>query len=194
MLIDKKSIRKQILRLRDSISDKAEKDEKIREALIKTSEFKNAEKILFYASFRGEVDTFELMRYCLSCHKKVALPKVEEESMSLKIYEIKDISELSPGYMGIPEPDVSEDRFMHLNDMDLIIVPGVAFDEDCNRLGYGKGFYDKLLSGVRNREAEIKFIGVAYDEQVVKFIPSDKHDIKIRKIITDKRIIECHGH
>jgi 5-formyltetrahydrofolate cyclo-ligase len=77
--------------------------------------------------------------------------------------------------------------------MDLFVVPVVAFDEDCSRLGYGKGFYDKLLSEVKSQKSKVKspIIAIAYEEQVVKSIPSELHDIKMDKIITDKRIIEC---
>ena len=194
MLSDKKFIRRHALQIRDSVSHKAAKDEKIKEALIAMPEFKRSDKILLYASFRSEVDTFELLKYCLLNKKRTILPKVDIKNMELRLYEIKDISELSTGYLGIPEPNVSEDKYMQLKDMDLIIVPGAAFDENCSRLGYGKGFYDKLLSGVRDWGLGIRIIGLAYEEQVVKFIPSDEHDIKMDKIITDKRVIEHYGH
>jgi len=191
---DKVSIRKYILSLRDSISEeiRKDKDREIKERLLQLSEFKASHKILLYASFRNEVDTFDLLKYCVAHGKIVLLPKVDKQDNELKIYEIKDTKELIKGYFGIPEPDVSEDRGMNVEHMDLILVPGVAFDEQCNRLGYGKGFYDKLLSRVRGQGSGVKcLIALAYEEQIVESIPSEPHDIKMDKIITDKRIIEC---
>jgi 5-formyltetrahydrofolate cyclo-ligase len=206
----KKSIRKEVLHRRNLIDEETKryKDRKIRELLTGLPEFIQSHAILLYASFRSEVDTTVLIEYCLAAGKVAVLPKVakvakvakvDSINSRLRLYEIKDIKELSSGYYGIPEPDVPEDRGMRAEDMDLIVVPGVAFGEDCSRLGYGKGFYDKLLSEVRSQKpalsevegSEVRFIGLAYEEQVVKSIPSESHDIKMDKIITDKRIIEC---
>lgn len=192
---NKELIRKEILYKRDSINEqiKKDKDRKIKERLLSLFEFKLSNKILLYASFRSEVGTFDLLKYCITHRKTVALPKVDKGHNRLKIYEIKDIKELARGYFGIPEPDVSEDRAMSVEDLNLILVPAVAFDEYCNRLGYGKGFYDKLLQVVKDKELKIDIIGLAYEEQIVELIPSEPHDIRMDKIITDKRIIECHA-
>ncbi|MDI6727531.1 MAG: 5-formyltetrahydrofolate cyclo-ligase [Thermodesulfovibrionales bacterium] len=194
MLTGKSDIRKYILSRRDSIREeiRKDKDREIKERLLALSEFKASHKILLYASFRSEVDTFDLLKYCVAHGKVVVLPKVDKQDNELKLYEIKDTGELISGYLGISEPDVPEDRLMNVEHMDLILVPGVAFDEKCNRLGYGKGFYDKLLSGVRGQGSRVKgLIAMAYEEQIVEALPSEPHDIKMDKIITDKRIIEC---
>lgn len=200
LLADKASIRQYILSRRDSISEEIRKakDERIKGMLLGLSEFEASHKILLYASFRSEVDTFSLLKYCIAHGKVAVLPRVDRQNNELKIYEIKDTGELVKGYFGIPEPnvsaDISESRRMNVEHMDLIIVPGVAFDGHCNRLGYGKGFYDKLLSKVRGQGLEVKrVIALAYEEQIVESIPSEPHDIKMDKIITDKRIIECHA-
>ncbi len=192
----KSDIRKYILSRRDSIHEeiRKDKDREIKERLLVLSEFKASHKILLYASFRSEVDTFDLLKYCIAHGKAVVLPRVDKQDGELKLYEIKDTEELVKGYFGIPEPDVSEDRRMNVEHMDLILVPGVAFDEKCNRLGYGKGFYDKLLSRVKGQGSKVKgLIALAYEEQIVESIPSESHDIRMDKIITDKRIIECHN-
>jgi 5-formyltetrahydrofolate cyclo-ligase len=194
LLTGKSDIRKYILSRRDSIREeiRKDKDREIKERLLALSEFKASHKILLYASFRSEVDTFDLLKYCVAHGKVVVLPKVDKQDNELKLYEIKDTGELISGYLGISEPDVPEDRLMNVEHMDLILVPGVAFDEKCNRLGYGKGFYDKLLSGVRGQGSRVKgLIAMAYEEQIVEALLSEPHDIKMDKIITDKRIIEC---
>ncbi|MBA4348759.1 MAG: 5-formyltetrahydrofolate cyclo-ligase [Thermodesulfovibrio sp.] len=189
--MNKKEIRKEVLFRRSSITGKLKrsKDKTIEERLLNLSEFQNARAILFYASFRSEVDTFNLINYCLGKNITAALPKVDAATNDLKLYKIKNIDELASGYCGIPEPFASADRKMNIEDMDLIIVPGVAFDELCNRLGYGKGFYDRLLT-----KKLCPVIALSYEEQILPSIPSQMHDIKIDKIITDKRIIECHGY
>ncbi len=189
-MTDKASIRRDILSQRDSMSEeiRKDKDREIKERLLALSEFKASHKILLYASFRSEVDTFDLLKYCIAHGKVTVLPRVNQQNNELELYEIKDTEELVKGYFGIPEPNVSEanisDRKMNVEHVDLIIVPGVAFDENCHRLGYGKGFYDKLLS-----EARGKIIGLAYEEQIVELIPLKPHDIRMDMIITDKRII-----
>ena len=195
-MIDKISIRKHILSYRDAIPKEIKKikDEKIKDTLVELQIFKNAKRILFYASFRNEVDTFDLIKYSLSKSKDIYLPKVDVKNNELLLYQIKDTSELSKGYLGILEPDVSEERRIELERLDLVIVPGVAFDYECNRLGYGKGFYDKLLAKIKSPAIEMhiyKKIGLAYEEQIIKAIPSLSHDIKMDMIITDEKIIEC---
>ena len=87
----------------------------------------------------------------------------------LKLYEIKAMSELMQGYMGISEPSVPEERLTGLDDIGLIIIPGAAFDVSGNRLGYGAGFYDRLLAGIKNK---MPVIAPAYEEQIVEHIPS----------------------
>lgn len=189
--MDKRIIRKEVLRQRDSITaeGKKTKNDCIKNNLINLPEFQKAHRILFYASYKSEVDTFGLMNYCMSVNKTIALPKVKKESSELEIYEVRDLSELGAGYQNIPEPILHKDRIMQVKDIDLIIVPGVAFDEHCNRLGYGKGFYDKMLN-----EKSSPAIALAYEEQIADSVPAEPHDIKMDKIITDKRVIVRNGY
>lgn len=194
---DKNLIRKEFLLRRDSLSVKIrrDKDKKIKEKLLGLSGFKESLKVLFYASFRSEVNTFDLIKHSIAEGKIVVLPKVNKESKELILYEIKDTIELSPGYFGILEPPADKNRKMDIREIEMVVVPGVAFDEQCGRLGYGKGFYDKLLSGISNWGLPIRdrglVVALAFEEQVVTLIPSERHDIKMDKIITDKRTIEC---
>lgn len=189
--MNKREIRKQVLRQRDLISEKEKKakDNSIRSTVLNLLEFRSARKVLFYASYKSEVDTFDLIRDSISINKIVALPKVNSQSFTLDIYEIKDLKELHSGYRNIPEPSLPSDRILKATDIDLIIVPGVAFDTHCNRLGYGKGFYDKLLN-----EKLCPAIALAYEEQIVETVPTESHDIKMDKIITDKRVITKNGY
>jgi 5-formyltetrahydrofolate cyclo-ligase len=186
---DKAELRKELLSKRDRIPPEVRKTKNriIRESLLSLEEFRNAGIILFFASFKTEFDTTELIKSSLSGEKRVVLPKVDKENQGLLLYEIKDFSELAPGYMGIPEPSVSEKK-MNINDADIVIIPGAGFDASGNRIGYGGGYYDRLLSGLQK---EIPVIAPAYEEQVVDSILSEPHDIKVQIIVTDRRVILC---
>jgi len=186
----KQKIRQTFLRKRYMLPAdiKKEKDELIKKHVIEQPEFIKAKTVLFYASFRSEADTKEIINISLKTGKTVILPKVDTKEKALKLYEIKDLNELSPGYMQIMEPKASEERLKNLADIDLILIPGAAFDLQGNRLGYGAGFYDKLLSGMEKR---ILIIAPAYEEQIAEKIASESHDVKADRIITDKRIINC---
>jgi 5-formyltetrahydrofolate cyclo-ligase len=184
----KKDIRKRVLTIRDQIplDIRAQKDFHIRGTIFSLPEFLSAKTILLYASFKSEVETLSLIRESLAMGKRVVLPKVNAQNHALTLYEIKDMNELSPGYMGILEPELPDERSAVIEDIDLAIIPGAAFDLSGNRLGYGAGYYDNLLSG---RRGSIPIIALAYDEQLVDAIPAEKHDVKIHMIVTDKRVI-----
>lgn len=184
----KKAIRERIIQERDSIPKniKEAKDAAIMEHILSLHEFSDAKTIFLYASFRSEVNTTDLIIISLDRGKMIVLPKVEKENRRLKLYVLDNMNELVTGHMGIPEPAASEDRLRTLDDIELIIIPGIAFDEYGNRLGYGAGFYDRLLSETKRR---IPVFAPAYEEQIVEKIPAEPHDIKVDKIITDKRII-----
>ncbi|MEW6713743.1 MAG: 5-formyltetrahydrofolate cyclo-ligase [Nitrospirota bacterium] len=193
----KKSLRESLLAKRDNITgeDKKAKDSVIRKRLFSLEYFKDAKTILFYASFRSEVDTLKAIQNTLKLKKRVALPVVDTEHKQLKLYEVHDISELSTGYMGIPEPVPSRTRSMGLNEIDIEIIPGIGFDLKGNRLGYGAGYYDKLLSHKSKRlsktKGRITTIALAFEEQIAEKIPSEPHDIRVDLIVTDKRVINC---
>lgn len=190
--VSKELIRKELLRKRDRIPPEVRKAKSamIRSACLDLSEIRDSHVICIFASFRSEVDTFEMMNDLFARGKRVVLPKVDAEESKLSLYEIHSIDELSRGYMGISEPDVSnEERSFSIDGVDAVIVPGVGFDVSGNRLGYGAGYYDILLSDV-NRSLPI--IAPAFEEQVVDSIPSEPYDIKVHTVITERRIIKCN--
>ena len=185
----KNSIRKEILKKRDDIPQKIKKEKNvlIKKKLFSLHEFINAEVLFFYASFRSEVETHTMIRESLEMAKRVLLPKVQVDGHRIKLYEIQDINELSPGYMGIPEPPFTNAYSISIDEANIIIIPGVAFDYSGNRLGYGGGYYDMLLAQ-KTKKAPI--IALAYEEQLVEKVPSEPHDVKIDMLITDKRVIK----
>lgn len=187
-MTEKERIRKEVLRIRDSLPPeiKAEKDALIRQRLFALPEFTSARVIMLYASFRSEADTLEILADSLAEGQRVLLPKVDKERRMLLIYEIEGLSDLFPGFMGIPEPVNTEGRMKSVDESELIILPGAAFDVGGNRLGYGAGYYDSLLS---ERKKRMPLIALAYEEQIIDFIPAEKHDVRVDMIVTDRRII-----
>jgi 5-formyltetrahydrofolate cyclo-ligase len=193
----KKTLREILIKKRDSI-DKKEKElreKSIRKRLFSLKYFKEAETILFYASFRSEVETIKCMEHALRMGKRIALPVIDRPHKRLRLYEIKDTSELEPNNIGIPEPVPARSRGIKLEEVDLIIIPGIGFDPSGNRLGYGAGYYDRLLAYKKKNPVGIRghipSVALAFEEQIVERIPAESHDIKVDIIITDTRTIFC---
>lgn len=180
----KKSLRQQILAERFKLSP-AERTFKSREIATKffsLDEVRTASAILFYASFRSEVETHDMIRRARAEGKRVVLPKVKGKDLAL--FEIRDFDrDVGPGAWDIPEP--VSGRPATLDGIDVIVVPGAAFDELGNRLGYGAGFYDKLLPAFSKTT-----VALAFELQIVPSVPADAHDVPVRKIVTEKRVIE----
>ena len=192
----KKRLREKLLKTRDSIPPglKSFKESDIEDRLFSLDVFKKAQSILMYVSFRSEVDTRKYLDDILRLGKKLVLPLVDTRHKMLKLYEVKDPGELKPGYMGILEPGILRYRRCSLRDIDLVVIPGTGFDPRGNRLGYGGGYYDKLLSLESRELAEVEHIttvALAFEEQIGEEIPSEPHDIKVDMILTDKRLIQC---
>ncbi|MEJ2696710.1 MAG: 5-formyltetrahydrofolate cyclo-ligase [Candidatus Sulfobium sp.] len=190
---DKKSIRKELLDKRDAIPTEVRKikDRLICERVLSLAEVVRAHTLFLFASFRSEVDTFGIMRSSLAAGKKVLVPRVDRERHILFLCEIRNVDELVPGYMGIPEPPLNSQEIpADVNDIDLVIIPGAGFDPAGNRIGYGGGYYDRLLAGLKR---DIPVVAPAYEEQIAGSIPAEPHDIRVTVIVTDRRVIRCGG-
>ena len=186
---DKAGLRKELLGRRDRIPPEVRKakNRMIRETLLSLEEFKSSGIIFFFASFRTEVDTTELIKISLSMGKHAVLPKVNPDMHDLLLFEVGDFADLTPGYMGIPEPSAAAEQ-VGINDVDVVIIPGAGYDASGNRVGYGGGYYDRLLAGLQR---DIPIIAPAYEEQILDSVPSEPHDIRVNLIVTDRRIIRC---
>ncbi len=190
-MIDKGLLRRELLKKRDSIPFQVRKakDVAINERLLSLDEIRNANVLFLFASFRSEVNTLDAIAQFLSNGKRVVLPKVDNERHVLLLYEVKGMEELTAGYMGIPEPSVlAEERMVEIKDVDAVIIPGAGFDVEGNRIGYGGGYYDRLLSLLTRH---VPVVAPAYEEQIIDSIPSESHDIKVSMIVTDRRVIRC---
>jgi 5-formyltetrahydrofolate cyclo-ligase len=189
----RKEIRERIKMQRKSMSieDAKEKSRQIAEKLFSSQDFRDASTTAFYAEKHDdrEVCTEEMIKRSILMQKTIALPVTYKAERRLKFFKIKNYSELhvTPKNFNIPEPIPNEKNMIAENDFDLVIVPGIAFNLNGYRLGWGFGFYDDFLSRI-NRIT--KKIGLAYELQIADF-PVESHDIPVDKIITEKRIVEC---
>jgi len=182
---DKKRIRKEILGKRGALTEREVREHSllIKEKLFGLREFKDAKLIMFYVSFRNEVRTEEMIEEAMASGKKIALP-VTTPKKDMKPYLVFNLREdLAPGRFGIPEPKERPDRKVNAKDIDMIVVPGVAFDREGGRIGFGQGFYDRFLNGT------VSFcVGLAFELQVVETLPLEKYDETLDAIITERQI------
>lgn len=180
---EKNVIRKRMKQLRANMTrtERFEKSMRIFEQLITVPEFKRADRIYTYVSMDNEIDTIMLIDYSLSLEKRVFVPRVSGRDM--EFYEISDISELSPGYMGIYEPDING-KEPDYSRTGFMCMPGLAFDKSYNRIGYGGGFYDRYLS-VENK---LYKAALAYEAQLLESIPTQDGDVRPDMIVTEESI------
>ena len=179
----KKDIRREVLARRDSLSktERSEKSRAIINALVTLPQFECSETIYCYVDYRSEVETHDFIMCCFSKKKKVAVPKICGDDM--RFFYINSLEELEYGYRGILEPKTSHPAHA---EHALVIMPGAVFDQSRNRIGYGKGFYDKFLY----RHPDYATIALAFSCQIIPVIPSKEHDIKPDIIITEECIYE----
>ena len=155
----------------------AKKSKTIQEFVIKSKEFESAKVVGTYYALGSEVTTELIIKRATILGKKIALPRVEEDKITF--YELSSMKSLIRGRFGILEPQPYE----QMNDIDILIVPGIAFDKKGNRLGYGMGFYDRLLSCKRTFS-----IGLAYSFQLLENLPHDKYDKRLDAIASEDGI------
>ncbi len=188
----KKNLRKKILALRDALSEeeRGQKSITIHKHLFSLPEFASAQTVAFFISFKSEVVTEPMIREALSLSKKVVVPITDLTERKLVFSRLIDFSEdLSPGTWGIPEPKPACIRPVAPEEIDLVITPGAVFDRRGNRIGYGGGFYDGLLSSVGKPA-----VALAFSVQIVECVPTESgHDVPVDMIITEEGITRCRG-
>jgi len=180
----KQELRQEMLfRLKSqSEGDKMAKSFKIKDLVIRNPFFAIAKTVMLYASFSGEVDTWGLIEESLKLGKKIILPRTDQSSGGLIPHEITDIRSLIRGTFGILEPEPNPEMVFPVSEIDLAVVPGIAFDRRGNRLGRGGGFYDRFLSTL---ERETLKVGLAFDFQIVENIPIESEkDVLLDLVIS----------
>lgn len=179
--MEKRSIRKQIREMREGLLPEEVKEtgDSIYEKVVTSSFFKEAKIVMSYMSFKNEVDTHRINEAIISTGKKLILPRVKDrENMEAVEYT----GEFLKGSLGIDEPAGKS----YEGDIDLVIVPGIVFDRSGNRIGFGRGYYDRFLEKYSNA---LK-ISLIYDFQLVENISAEEHDKKIDVLFSKNSIIE----
>jgi 5-formyltetrahydrofolate cyclo-ligase len=187
MLQTKKLTRAEALARRDALSDvlRAEKSVAIARSFLGCAPFQKARCVFIYVSVRSEVDTRLILNSALEQQKKVCVPLIDMQKKEMSAREIHDPArDLHPGILGIPEPDRETSEAILWGEIDLAIIPGLAFTEQGHRIGYGGGFYDRFLSAFAGEA-----LALAFEEQIVAKLPCGPHDAAVHSIITEKRVI-----
>ena len=184
----KEALRENMKKMRDAIPEDQRKteDAQLLDIITKTALYQEAQSILTYVSFGSEVSTRDLIDRAMKDGKKVYVPRVNGDTM--EFYRFEEWKELEESRLGILEPDKNPaKRFpyeLHIS-LDraqdcVFIVPGLAFDSHCNRLGYGGGYYDRYLQGFEKRMT----LGIAYSEQIVDRVPVTNRDQSLDLVVT----------
>lgn len=190
---EKKNLRKQILALRNKMSDeeRALKSNRILNTLYTLETYQKANVILTYVEYQSEVMTTPLIQKALSENKRVFVPKVIGKDMDF--FQLNDLSELSKGYKGIKEPPSFSEPFViseeHEQTHLFMLMPGAVFDMAHHRIGYGMGFYDRYLERLNISGISVDTAALCYECQILAEIPYDIHDIRPDMIITEERIL-----
>lgn len=188
---EKKEIRAQMLKRRNALDE----EERVRAGILLTERilghqwFYRSDVLLAFAGYGGEIDTAEIIREALRKGKRVYLPRVMQETFrqeepKMEFFRIHGLEELQPGYRGIPEPSLEGERYVYRPEEVahvLMLMPGVAFDSYRNRIGYGKGFYDRYLAD--KKELQLRTVGVGFRCQLARKLPCEENDIRPYQVI-----------
>lgn len=189
MVDEKRALREQVLTLRAALSEqqRAQKSEEIRNRVISLQEFQEAQTIMLFLNFRDEVETMELARKVLELGKTLVLPRCAPKGVIIPAL-IQDLDrDIEPGTWGIREPKKEDIKPVDPLEIDFILVPGAAFDQQGNRLGYGGGYYDRFFDCLKKGTPKI---AIAFSCQVVSEVPVETFDKTVDMLITEKGVIQ----
>jgi 5-formyltetrahydrofolate cyclo-ligase len=154
--------------------------------------YDRAEIVLLYANaFPEEIDTAALIEHSVRAGKRVVCPRVDRVLQRLRLYQIRDFSaDMEPGNLGIPEPRIGCPE-IPASDVDWVLVPGLAFDLSCNRLGRGAGYYDRLLPCLR---PGVNCWALCYECQIIDRLPVAPHDVPVDGIASSTRTLQRQSY
>ena len=188
----KAALRRVVLRRRDALpgGERALLSARIVTTVLDLRTYQEADVVLAYASFGTELQTDELLRRVLVDGKTLVLPRVERGGLGL--YEVRDLAgDLAPGTWGIREPEPDRCPPADPGGVGFALIPGVAFDRRARRLGYGGGFYDRLLAGGLPEETSL--VSGAFGVQIVDEVPTDPHDAPVDLVVTEGAVYASDG-
>jgi 5-formyltetrahydrofolate cyclo-ligase len=181
----KRRLRRSVIARRDALpaSERAAASAAIARTVLSLEEMRDASTVHLFASFGSEVDTSPIIERLLETGRRPVLPVVVRNEWTMEHAAIGSLADLMPGFRDIPEPRATCPR-VEPEEIDLVIVPGVAFGRGCGRMGYGGGFYDRFLAA-----CPAPRIAVAFGVQIVEQVPCDEYDLPVDAIVTESEII-----
>lgn len=186
----KNTIRAKALEDRRTQPDKDACSERILDSAMGLSGFQQADTVLFYVHIRTEVRTLAALEAALASGKRIGIPYCVGDRLDL--FHLESFDELEKATFGILEPRLGvrslPEKRLRAEELDLVLVPGVAFDPGGSRIGYGRGYFDRLLSEVRDSTPRI---ALAFQCQIFDAIPVSQHDIPMTGIVTEQQIYDC---
>ncbi len=153
----------------------------IQKRLVESPLFIGAKRLALYSSCQNEVLTDEVFKKAKKEKKAVCYPRVMKGTSAMLFIEVRSLDELTPGAFDIREPGEAGERAVDPASLDLIVLPGVAFDRRGARLGFGMGFYDRVLTGL-----SCPLVALAYEFQVTDTVPTESFDVRVNAVITEK--------
>jgi 5,10-methenyltetrahydrofolate synthetase len=183
--LEKRSIRARVLAARDALSAdrRAAANVAITRRLLAHPRYRDARCVAAFSSFGSEFDTAAFIADVLSTGRRLLLPRVDAASRTLVFHQVADpASDLRPGVWGIAEPDPAKCLAVDPAVVDLMLVPGVAFSTQCARLGYGGGFYDRVIPGLPQRAYRLS---AAFSIQIEPRLPTGPHDRAVDEVLTE---------
>lgn len=187
----KAAIRKEVLRTRKTLDPETLTTHSgcIVQKAKALSAFRQARCVLIYLSIRGEVETDGLVQAALDAGKTVCVPVIDPRSGELKLSRLPGLDiEFEEGPFDIREPASRFLQWMPPEEVDLVIMPGLAFDREGGRIGYGKGYFDRLLDRLN---PDAFRVGLAFDFQIYDSLPQGPSDRRVHSIITETQVIDC---
>ncbi len=188
-LEDRTEIRRQIREQRRGVSDeiRARSSAEICQSFFQLESFRNSKRIAGFLAFDGEADPLELMKKAVEQGQQVFVPIIVARSQPLLFAPWHPGIEMKPNRFGIAEPAVPRSEWLNASDLDFVITPLVAFDESCNRIGVGGGYYDRTFSYLSESRsaADITLVGFAFELQKVAAIESQPWDVPLAEVITE---------
>lgn len=186
--MDKQSLRNEIKNKLNNLSIDAFKDASmsIKNKLLQESSIMNSSTIAITISRKKEVDTKSIIQSLWDLGKTVAVPRCNPKDRTMDFYAITNFEQLETVYLDLQEPIREKTVYIDKHDIDVIIVPGVVFDKQGYRIGYGGGYYDRYLQNFNGT-----LISLAFSLQVMDQLPKENHDIPVHYIITEQNRIDC---
>ncbi len=191
----KARIRSEVAAARNGLApeEHARRGRDILQRIMAMDAFLRADVVMGYSSFGSEPDTRPLLEAVLARGKTLVLSRIDRHRNRLDLYAVADLAgQLVDGVWGIREPDPTRCAKVEPASLDFVLMPGVAFDAHGGRVGYGKGYYDRLLADCIAAGGCPSLVAGAFDLQVVEHVPMEAHDIAVHAVVTESRCLTTH--